>query len=60
MEEPKLIENDNLRLIVYSSAKELGEEVNKHLLKMYGCDKDKDTFIIPIKENFFDDGHLKV
>jgi ribose-phosphate pyrophosphokinase len=60
MEEPKLIENDNLRLIVYSSAKELGEKVNKHLLKMYGYDKDKDTFIVPIKENFFDDGHLKV
>lgn len=58
--EAKLIEDNNLRLIVYSSAGELGEKVNKHLLKMYGYDKEKDTFIIPIKENFFDDGHLKV
>ena len=58
--EKKLVEDNNLRLIVYESARELGEKVNKHLLKMYGLDKTDSTFIIPIKENYFDDGHLKV
>ena len=34
MEEPKLIEKDNLRLIVFSSARELGDKVNKHTLSL--------------------------
>lgn len=54
------IENEKLRLMVFSSAKELGDQVDKHLLDMYNLDKDKYTFIIPIKEIFFEDGHLKV
>ncbi len=58
--EKKLVEDNDLRLIVYESARELGEKINKHLLKMYGLDKTDSTFIIPIKENYFDDGHLKV
>ena len=56
----KQIEKDNLRLMVFDSAKELGEKVDKHLLEMYHLDPDNDTFIVPIKENFFEDGHLKV
>ena len=50
----------NLRLMVFDSAKELGEKVNNHLLEMYNKDKEKDTFILPMKQNFFEDGHLKV
>ncbi len=50
----------NLRLMVFDSAKELGEKVNDHLLDMYNKDKAKDTFILPIRQNFFEDGHLKV
>ena len=56
----KQIEKDNLRLMVFDSAKELGEMVDKHLLDMYHLDSEKDTFIVPIKQNFFEDGHLKV
>ena len=56
----KQIEKDNLRLMVFDSAKELGEMVDKHLLEMYHLDSEKDTFIVPIKQNFFEDGHLKV
>ena len=54
------IKDEKLRLMVFRSALELGEKVDKHLLRKYGLDSDKYTFIIPIKENFFDDGHLKV
>ena len=53
-------EKDNLGLMIYKSAEELGEKVNKHLLKMYGLDPKKDSFRVPVKENFFEDGHLKV
>ena len=56
----KQIENNNLRLMIFKSAKELGEKVDEHLLKMYDLDKDEYTFIVPIKENFFEDGHFKV
>ena len=56
----KQVENEKLRLMVFSSARELGEKVDEHLLKMYKLDKRKYTFIVPIKENFFEDGHLKV
>ncbi len=51
---------NSLRLMVFESAKELGEKVDRHLLEMYGKDPNKETFIVPIKENFFEDGHLKV
>lgn len=54
------VENNNLRLMVFKSASELGQKIDEHLLDMYGLDKDKYTFIIPIKENFFEDGHFKV
>lgn len=54
------VENENLRLMVFKSAEDLGKKVDEHLLDMYGLDKDKYTFIISIKENFFEDGHFKV
>lgn len=56
----KQIEKENLRLIVFKSAKELGKKIDAHLLDMYHLDKNKYTFIVPIKENFFEDGHFKV
>ena len=56
----KQIENNNLRLMIFKSAKELGEKVDEHLLDMYNLNKDEYTFIVPIKENFFEDGHFKV
>ncbi len=56
----KQVKDTNLRLMVFQSAKELGEKVNEHLLKMYNISKEDNTFILPIKENFFNDGHLKV
>lgn len=56
----KQIENENLRLIVFESASDLGKKVDEHLLDMYNLDKKEYTFLVPIKENFFEDGHLKV
>jgi ribose-phosphate pyrophosphokinase len=58
--ERKQIEEERLRLMVFKSALELGKKVDEHLLRMYGLDKKKFTFILPIKEDFFEDGHLKV
>ncbi len=54
------VEKNDLRLIVFKSAQELGEKIDAHLLEMYNLDKDKYSFIVPIKENFFEDGHFKV
>ena len=54
------ISKDNLRLMVFSSAKELGEKVDKHLLEMYKLDKEKYTFQIDFKELYFEDGHQKI
>ena len=54
------IKSEKLRLMVFKSAIELGEKIDEHLLDEYGIDKDKYTFIVPIKEPFFSDGHLKV
>lgn len=54
------LEEQKLRLMVFQSACELGQKVDEHLLDMYGFPKDKYTFMVPIKENFFEDGHLKV
>lgn len=56
----KQIEKENLRLITFESARELGDKIDKYLLEMYKLDPEKYTFQVPIKENFFDDGHLKV
>ena len=56
----KQIEESRLRLMVFKSALELGTKVDEHLLEMYGLDKEKYTFMLPISQNFFDDGHLKV
>ena len=54
------IEKEKLRSMVFKSALELGKKVDEHLLKKYNLDKDKYTFIVPINEPFFNDGHLKV
>lgn len=56
----KQVEKNDLRLMVFKSADELGKKIDEHLLEMYKLDKDKYTFIVPIKENFFEDGHFKV
>lgn len=56
----KQVENEKLRLIVFESAKELGKKIDEHLLDMYSLDKSEYTFIVPINEIFFNDGHLKV
>ena len=56
----KRVNESKLGLMVFSSAKDLGEKVNEHLLEMYGFTGDDDSFIIPIKEIFFEDGHSKV
>lgn len=56
----KQIEEEKLRLIVFKSALELGQKVDECLLDMYQKDTEKETFIVPLKENFFEDGHLKV
>lgn len=54
------LENEKLRLIVFKSALELGEQVDKHLLELYSYDPEKYTFIVPTSEYFFSDGHSKV
>ena len=54
------IENERLRLIVFKSALELGQSVDRHLLDMYSYDPNKYTFMVPINEYFFEDGHSKV
>ena len=54
------VDSEKLRLMVFDSAKELGNLVDEHLLERYNLDKDEYTFIVPIKEIFFEDGHLKV
>lgn len=56
----KQVEKDNLRLMVFKSADDLGNKIDEHLLEMYNLDKEKYTFITPIKENFFEDGHFKI
>ena len=56
----EVIETSNLRLMVFESAKELGDKVDAHLVRMHNLDPEKYTFKVPIKENFFQDGHQKV
>ncbi len=58
--ERKQVENEKLRLMVFDSAKDLGVKVDEHLLDLYNLDKEKYTFLLPVKESFFNDGHLKV
>ncbi len=50
-------EDDNLKLIVLESSKELGTKVDNHLKKMF---KSKKSYIVPAKEIWFNDGHEKV
>ncbi len=54
------VDTEKLRLMVFDSARELGNMVDEHLLERYNLNKDDYTFIVPIKEVFFEDGHLKV
>ena len=49
-----------LGFIPVDGCQELGKKVDEHLLEMYGLDKNEYTFIVPLKENFFSDGHQKV
>lgn len=56
----KQVNDEKIRLMVFESAKELGKKVDEYLLDMYKLDKKKNTFMLPIKESFFEDGHLKV
>lgn len=56
----KQIEDEKLRLIVFDSAYELGQKIDKKLLNIYGINNDEYTFIVPIKQNFFEDGHMKI
>ena len=60
MSKKEQLEHEKLRLMVFKSAQELGEKIDRYLLEKYKYDKEKYTFIVPMKENFFDDGHLKV
>ena len=53
------MEKNNLKLIVFDSAKDLGKKIDEHLLEMYNLSGDE-TFIVPIKQNYFEDGHFKV
>ena len=48
---------EKLKLIVLKSAEELGKKIDEHLKKIYKTDK---SFIVPIKEPWFSDGHGKV
>ncbi len=53
--------DNSLRLIVFKSAEDLGNKVDEYLLNKFGYTKsDGYSFIVPVKENFFEDGHLKV
>jgi len=52
------MKEQKLKLLVFRSALELGQKVNEQLKQKYNCKEE--TFLLPIKENFFNDGHLKV
>ena len=54
------LENERLRLICFKSAADLGKSIDKQLVEMYGYDPKKYTFLVPINEYFFEDGHSKV
>lgn len=56
----KQMEDLKLRLMVFQSARELGEKVDYYLKKKYGFSNEDGSFLLPIHEVFFSDGHLKV
>lgn len=56
----RIIDESKLRLVVFDSAKELGEKVDELLVSKDGFDPKYFTYMLPIKQNFFEDGHLKV
>lgn len=56
----KQVENSSLQLMVFDSALALGQKVDNYLLDKYHLDKDQYTFIVPIKQSYFEDGHMKV
>ncbi len=58
--EKEQLKEEKLRLMVFKSAKDLGEKIDEHLVTLYGLDPTKYTFLLNIKENWFNDGHLKV
>jgi len=49
--------NDDLRLIVLESSKDLGNKVNKHLQQLRDTDRD---YIVPIDETRFSNGEGKI
>ena len=49
--------SDKLKLIVLQSARELGTKVDTHLQQLY---ETNDSFIVPVKEPWFSDGHGKI
>ena len=53
------VSDKKLRLMVFESAKDLGLKIDEHLLEKYKLNKDQYTFIIPAREYFFSDGHMK-
>ena len=54
------VESDNLRLMVFKSAKDLGDKLDGHLLKLCKLDPEKYTFKLDFKELYFEDGHQKI
>lgn len=56
----KLVESERLRLLVLKSCLELGNKIDKHLLDTYGYDSDEYTFMLDVKESWFNDGCEKV
>lgn len=59
MDKKQIVDN-KLGLIVFDSALELGNNIDKKLLDMYNLNTEEYTFLVPIKQNFFEDGHMKV
>lgn len=48
---------DDLRLVVLSSFKEVGERIDEHLKELYGTDE---SFIVPVDEIRFNNGEGKI
>lgn len=55
----KELESERLKIIVAKTAEQIGKDVNKYLVSIYNFDDDY-SFILPMEEIFFEDGHLKV
>lgn len=60
MRKKKLIEDEKLRLLVLKSFLEQGTKIDEYLVKEYGYDSDKYTFMLDITESWFSDGCEKV